>query len=75
MIMAHQFGIIKVLQSFPISQTSNWSRTFFAVPYRKPALVKKGNYTERCLYRKLVYVPLGMVKFSFLFLLKLAQKI
>jgi hypothetical protein len=35
---AIQFGIIKVLKRSPISQTSNWSGTFFAVSYSKPAL-------------------------------------
>ena len=31
-------GIIQNLQMFPIPQTSNWSWTFFAVSYSKPAL-------------------------------------
>ena len=38
-----QFGIIQVLQSSPIQQTSNWSGTFFVVSYSKPALTK-GSY-------------------------------
>ena len=38
-LIYNQFGIIQVLQRSPIPQTSNWSGTFFAVPYSKPALV------------------------------------
>jgi hypothetical protein len=34
----NQFGIIQVLQSSHIPQTSNWSGTFFDVSYSKPAL-------------------------------------
>ena len=46
-----QFGIIQVLQSSPIQQTSNWSGTFFVVSYSKPALElhwssKKYGYLE-----------------------------
>ena len=37
-IIYNQFGIIQVLQRSPIPQTSNWSGTFFAVSYSKPAL-------------------------------------
>ena len=38
-IKYNQFGIIQVLQRSPIPQTSNWSETYFAVSYSKPALV------------------------------------
>ena len=38
-LIYNQFGIIKVLQRSPIPQISNWSGTFFAVSYSKPALV------------------------------------
>ena len=41
----NQFGIIQVLQSSPIPQTSNWSGTFFAISYSKPALVS----TRHCI--------------------------
>ena len=34
----NHFGIIQVLQRSPILQTSNWSGTFIAVSYSKPAL-------------------------------------
>ena len=37
----NQFGIIQVLQRSPILQTLNWSGTFFAVSYNKPALVPR----------------------------------
>ena len=37
----NQFGIIQVLQRAPILQTLNWSGTFFAVSYNKPALVPR----------------------------------
>ena len=37
-LICNQFGIIQVLQRSPILQTSNWSGTFFAVSYSKPAL-------------------------------------
>ena len=38
-LLYNQFGIIQVLRRVPIPQTSNWSGTFFAVSYSKPALV------------------------------------
>ena len=38
-LVYNQFGIIQLLQSSPIVQTSNWSGTFFAISYSKPALV------------------------------------
>ena len=37
-LIYNHFGIIQVLQTPPIPQTSNWSGTFFAVSYSKPAL-------------------------------------
>ena len=39
MLILDQFGIIQSLQMSRISQTSNWSSTFFAVSCSKPALV------------------------------------
>ena len=39
--MYNQFGIIQVLQISLILQTSNWSGTFFAVSYSKPALISE----------------------------------
>ena len=38
MLIKDQFSIIQNLQMSPIPQTSNWSWTFFAVSYSKPAL-------------------------------------
>ena len=35
----NQFGIIQVLWRSPIPETSNWSGTFFAFSYSKPALI------------------------------------
>ena len=34
----NQIGIIEVLQRSPVPQTRNWTGTFFAVSYSKPAL-------------------------------------
>ena len=39
LIIQNQFYTIQNLQRPPISQTSNWSGTFFAFSYSKPALV------------------------------------
>ena len=39
LIIQDQFHTVQNLQKFPILQTSNWSGTFFAVSYSKPALV------------------------------------
>ena len=39
LILDDQFGIMQVLQRSPIAQTSNWSGTFFAFSYSKPALI------------------------------------
>ena len=39
LIIQDQFFIIQNLQRSPNPQTSNWSGTFFAVSYRKPALL------------------------------------
>ena len=41
LIIHDQFYTVQNFQRSPISQTSNWSRTFFAVSYSKPVLVKK----------------------------------
>ena len=38
LIIQDQFYTIQNLQRSPIPQTSNWSGTFFAVSYNKPAL-------------------------------------
>ena len=38
LIIQDQFYTIQNLQRSPIPQTSNWSGTFFAVSYSKPAL-------------------------------------
>ena len=38
LIIQNQFHTIQNLQRSPIPQTSNWSGTFFAVSYSKPAL-------------------------------------
>ena len=43
--ICNQFGITQVLQRSPIPKTSNWSGTFFAVSYSKPAL---GNCYDVC---------------------------
>ena len=37
-LIYNQIEIFQVLQRSPIPQTSNWSGTFFAVSYSKPAL-------------------------------------
>ena len=47
MLIQDQFGIIHNLQISPILQTSNWSRTFFAISYSKPALVLIFCYSQR----------------------------
>ena len=39
LIIQDQFFIIQNLQRSPNPQTSNWSGTFFAVSYSKPALL------------------------------------
>ena len=41
LIIQDQFYTIENLQRSPIPQTSNWSGTFFAVSYSKPALVAR----------------------------------
>ena len=41
LIIQDQFYTIGNLQRSPIPQTSNWSGTFFAVSYSKPALGDK----------------------------------
>ena len=38
-LIYNQFGIIQILQSSPIPQTSIWLGNFFAVSYSKQALV------------------------------------
>ena len=38
-MVCNYLGIILALQTFPIPQTSNWSGTFFAASYSKPALM------------------------------------
>ena len=38
-LIYNQFGIIQVLQRSPILQINNWSGTFFAASYSKPALL------------------------------------
>ena len=45
LIIQDQFYTIQNLQRSPISQTSNWSGTFFAVSYSKPALPYQQNNT------------------------------
>ena len=39
LIIQDQFYTMQNLQRYPIPQTSNWSGTFFAVSYSKPALL------------------------------------
>ena len=41
LIIQNQFHTIQNLQRSPIPQTSNWSETFWAVSYSKPALISR----------------------------------
>ena len=52
MLIYDQFGIIQILHISPIPQTSNWSSTFFAVSYSKPALDKISTVFDHRLDKK-----------------------
>ena len=56
------FEIIQVLQRSPILQTSNWSGTFFAVPFNKPALDRCLAYNEHTRRKLLYFVSYFAVK-------------
>ena len=45
-LIYNQFGIIHILQRSLNPQTSNWSGTFFAVSYSKPALGAKMRFVN-----------------------------
>ena len=61
-LIYNQFGIIQVLQRSPILQTSNWSGTFFAVPFNKPALDRCLAYNEHTRRKLLYFVSYFAVK-------------
>ena len=51
------FGIIQVLQSSPILQTSNWSGTFFAVSYNSTNQLYLDNYLPKYIMRQNIWNP------------------
>ena len=57
LIIQDQLYTVQNPKSFPIPQTSNWSGSFFAVSYSKPALVKctiwRFRPVQRCNFKKL----------------------
>ena len=50
------------IQRSPILQTSNWSGTFFAVPFNKPALDRCLAYNEHTRRKLLYFVSYFAVK-------------
>ena len=46
MLIYNQFGIIQNLQMSLIPKTNNWSVTFFAITYSKPALKSKSELSK-----------------------------
>ena len=46
MLIYNQFGIIQNLQMSLIPKTDNWSLTFFAITYSKPALKSKSELSK-----------------------------